>query len=410
MATLKYWLWLTTRRGLGGAESFALLERFGTPEAVYFADGAEYEAAGLSAQTAASLKNKALEGAERILADCDRLGVRVLTLQDAEYPERLRQLYDPPCVLYVKGRLFAFDEEVAVGVVGARKPTPYGEMMAGRLGLGLARAGALVVSGIAQGLDTAALKGALNGGGNVVSVLAGGVDVVYPRENRFLYEDVAAAGALVSEYPPGTAHEGWRFPIRNRIISGLSVGVAAVECAEHSGTLLTMRHALDQNRDTFAVPGPADAPMSRGTNLLIQRGQAKLIMDAWDILSEFETRFPGRLIRPAPLAPAEESARLETVKPGEETEKLSDAPVKTVDNPKERAYITLKDHREEFTDDERDILLSLGEGALRADGLVERAQIPARRVASALTMLQVRGVVEELPGRRFRAAVLLKID
>ena len=407
MATLKYWLWLTTRRGMRAEDSFALLERFGTPEAVYFADGGEYDGAGLSGQSIASLKDKNLDGAERILADCDAKGVRVLTLQDAEYPERLRQLFDPPCVLYVKGRMFAFDEEVAVGVVGTRTPTPYGEHMAGRLGLGLARAGALLVSGIAQGLDAAALKGALNGGGSVVSLVAGGVDVVYPRENRWLYEDVAAAGALISENPPGTSHDGWRFRSRNRIISGLSVGVAAVECAEHSGTLITMNHALEQNRDTFAVPGPADAPMSRGTNLLIQRGHAKLVMDAWDILCEYETRFPGRLRRPEPLSQEAEAARLEGPERPEPAPKLPEEQGKTVDNPPERAYITLKDHREEFTDDQRDILLALGEKSLRADDLVEAAQIPARRVASALTMLQVRGMVEELPGRRFRAAVLL---
>jgi DNA processing protein len=146
--------------------------------------------------------------------------------------------------------------------------------MAGKVGLELARQGALLVSGIAQGLDAAAIRGALKGGGPVVSVLGGGVDVVYPRENRFLYEDVAAAGALISEYPPGTGIQAGHFPVRNRIISGLSLAVVAVECRWKSGTMRTVERALDQDRDVFAVPGPADGPMSEGTNLLIQRGRS----------------------------------------------------------------------------------------------------------------------------------------
>jgi DNA processing protein len=144
--------------------------------------------------------------------------------------------------------------------------------MAGKLGLELARQGALLVSGIAQGLDAAAIRGALKGGGPVVSVLGGGVDVVYPRENRFLYEDVAAAGALISEYPPGTGIQAGHFPVRNRIISGLSLAVVAVECRWKSGTMRTVERALDQDRDVFAVPGPADGPMSEGPNRLIQQG------------------------------------------------------------------------------------------------------------------------------------------
>ena len=255
MAALKYWIWLTTRRGMTPLQTFRLLDHFGTPEAAYFADREEYRLCGLTDWQQRTLLDKSLDGAERILGDCDRLGIRILTIQDAEYPERLRQIENPPCVLYVKGKLFPFDELVTVGVVGTRRPTEYGKIMAGRLGMELARGGALVVSGIARGLDAAALRGALKGGGSVVSVLGGGIDVVYPAENRWLYEDVAAAGALISEYPPGTENKGEHFPIRNRIISGLSLGVAAVEAEEHSGTLITMRLALDQGRDAFAVPG-----------------------------------------------------------------------------------------------------------------------------------------------------------
>lgn len=410
MATLKYWIWLTTRAGVGHQAAFRLLEHFGSPEGAYFADGEEYKLAGLDGKALRSLEDKSLTGAERILGECERLGVRVLTIQDADYPERLRQINDPPCVLYVKGTLFHFDEELAIGVVGSRNPTPYGVKMAGRLGLDLARRGVLVVSGIAQGLDSAALKGALSGGGRVVSVLGNGVDVVYPAQNRDLYADVAAAGALISEYPPGTGVNSHNFPIRNRIISGLSLGVVAVEAGVQSGTLITTRLALDQNREVFAVPGPADAPMSRGTNYLIKRGEAKLVESAEDVLEEFSRLFPHKLRAVSPLSEADEAARLEGIPMPEERTEPEPPSKQEVDKGKKRAYITLKDGQGELTDDERDILLALEERPLGPDDLVERTQIPARRVLSTLTMLQLRGYVEEKPGKRFEAAVLLKTD
>ncbi|MGI5928293.1 DNA-processing protein DprA [Pseudoflavonifractor sp.] len=406
MAALKYWIWLTTRRGLTPLQTFRLLDHFGTPEAAYFADREEYRLCGLTDWQQRTLLDKSLDGAERILGDCDRLGIRILTIQDAEYPERLRQIANPPCVLYVKGKLFPFDELVTVGVVGTRRPTEYGKIMAGRLGMELARGGALVVSGIARGLDAAALRGALKGGGSVVSALGGGIDVVYPAENRWLYEDVAAVGALISEYPPGTENKGEHFPIRNRIISGLSLGVAAVEAEERSGTLITMRLALDQGRDAFAVPGNADAPMSRGTNLLIQRGEAKLVLSGWDILCEYEHLLPGRVSRPEPLPAQEEAARLEVAESPQEPEPQEEVTAETVDNPENMAYITLEDGA--LTDDERDILLALEGRGLRTDDLVELTQIPARRVSSALTMLQIHGYVEEKAGRRFESTVVLK--
>ena len=309
MATLPYLLWLTGREGLRPETAAALLRRFGTAEAVYFADEKEFELLQLPGRLCRSLADKSLAGAEHILADCDRLGIFLVTCQDAAYPERLRQLHDYPLVLYGKGKLPRFDEELAIAMVGSRDCTPYGVNMAGRLGLELARSGALVISGLAQGVDAASLKGALQGGGTVVSVLAGGVDVPYPPQNRGLYEDVMAAGCVLSENPPGTASEGWRFPIRNRILSGLSVGVVAVEAAEHSGTLITARRALDQNREVFAVPGPADAPMSAGTNGLIARGEAKLTRSAQDILVEFSGRFPHKLRQAPHLTPGEQRER-----------------------------------------------------------------------------------------------------
>ena len=408
MATLKYWLWLTGRAGLSAARIARLLERFGTPERVYFADPGEYalmETVPAGVQQA--LEDKSLDEAERILEQCGQLGISLLTFQDAHYPDCLKNIPDPPAVLYYKGRLPDFDRELTIGMVGARECTPYGEQMAARLGLELARSGAVIVSGIAQGIDSHAIKGALAAGGTAVSVLGGGIDKKYPWESRFLYDDVAAAGVLVSEYPPGTPHKAGHFPVRNRIISGLSDGVVAVEGRVKSGTMITMDLALEQNRETFAVPGPADAPMSAGTNRLIQMGWAKLVTCAADILTEFEGRRPLR--RPRPMEDQEEQQRLETaLDPAPQKDQLqADTGKKVVDKKENRAYIDWKSARELFTDDEQDILLALAGKDCLADEIIEAAQIPARRVLSALTVLQVRGYVEERSGKRFAALVLL---
>ena len=406
MAGLKYWLWLSTRRGVGAVGALRLLDRFQSPEQVYFARQEEYELVeGLSRHGRSELLDKSMGRPEQILADCDRLGIRILTLQDAGYPERLRQLPDAPIVLYVKGKLPVLEEEVAIGVVGTREPSVYGLEMASKLGYELARDGALVVSGIARGLDSAALKGALKAGGRVISVLGGGIDVYYPRENRWLYEDVAAAGALISEYPPGTENAAVHFPIRNRIISGLSLGVVAVECRERSGTMTTMNCALEQNRDLFAVPGAANSPMSRGTNLLIQQG-AKLVTCGDDILIEYRDRYPVKLSR-YPVEREIHEQRLEGVLDREEG---APAPAQAVEPPRERDEEGLdrESARARFTDDEIAILLTLGEKNCGTEELVEKTQIPVRRVTTALTMLQVCGAVEEGAGRRFSACIRIK--
>ena len=405
MASLTYWLWLTTRRGFQPEHAFRLLEHFGTPEGAYFADPGEYELLeGLPVKARASLLDKNLDEAEQILGECDRLGLRVLTVQDAEYPDRLKHIYDPPAVLYVKGKLFRFDEEAAIAVVGTRHPTPYGVKMAGSIGFDLARHGALVVSGIAQGLDAAALKGALKGGGSVVSVLGNGIDVHYPRDNQWLYEDVAAAGALVSEYPPGTSPTRESFPRRNRILSGLCLGVVAVECTrEHSGTMSTVNLALNQDRDVFAVPGNADAPLSDGPNYLIRHGAA-LVTGGWDILQEYEGRFPGKLRAPEPVSAETRDARLEDIGREKPISK-PDSDKKPVDKEPSIAYIDLNPRKAGLPDDQIELLTALGEKSLTADDLVEAAQIPAKRVLTGLTMLQLKGFVAEKPGKRFISKV-----
>ena len=410
MSALKYWIWLAGRRGLGAAGALTVLDYFVTPERAYYADREEYDMLPLHPSQRRDLEDKSLDRAERILGDCERLGLRIMTFQDADYPQRLRALADPPMVLYIRGRAFHFDEEVAIGVVGTREPTPYGRKWAERFGLELASGGALVVSGVAQGLDTCAIRGALKAGGPVVSVLAGGVDMPFPRESRFLYEDVAAAGALVTEYPPGTLNHGNHFLRRNRILTGLCLGLLAVECRPFGGTMDSAGHALDQDRDLFAVPGALDAPMSEGTNLLIQRG-AKLVTCGRDILEEYWDRFPEKLKSSAPLAPEAAQARLEDLDRQREEQRASTPepePKEVSTSVPAREVVPREAQKERFTDDELALLAALGTGERSADQLVDLTQIPTKRVLSALTMLQVQGAAEECPGKRFRAMVELE--
>jgi len=407
MAAVKYWIWLTTRKGMDSTGALTVLDHFNTPERAYYADPEELELIPLTPAVRKGLLDKSMEQVDAILGDCQRLGLRIMTFQDADYPERLRQLADPPMVLYIKGKVFAFDEEAAIGVVGAREPSDYGKIWAERFAMEITSGGGLVVSGMAEGVDSFAVRGALKAGGPVVSVLAGGVDVPFPPQHKYLYEDVAAAGALISEYPPGTQHRGYHFPRRNRILSGLCLGVLAVECRPFGGTMSTVNHALEQNRDLFAVPGALGAPMSEGTNRLIQQG-AKLVTCGRDILEEYRDRYPFRLGGAVPMDPDTVEERLTPEE--ERSRETKPAPKAREVKPEEpnRERIPREVQKERFTDDELAVLAALGAKERSADELVELTQIPTRRVLSALTMLQVQGAVEEHPGRRFSSLVDLE--
>ena len=392
MSALKYWLWLTELPGLTNQTRLALLRHFPTPEDVYYAEAEEVLLTdGITREQAKLLEDKDCGRADQILADCQRMHSDVVTIQDAGYPNRLRNIYDPPCLLYVRGRLPVFDDEAAIAVVGTRKCTPYGVACAEKLGYGLAAGGALVVSGLARGIDSAALRGALRGGGAVAAVLGNGLDVVYPRENQYLYEDVAAAGALISEYPPGTAPEGRHFPVRNRIMSGLSLAALVVEAPAQSGALITAGTALEQGRDVFAVPGPIDAPNSVGCNRLIRDG-AGLVTDAWDILREYQARFPEKL--------SQEDAREEPAVLGYE------AMQKTEPRPVPPA-VSLSRNDLSLTDDQIRLLRTLTEEPMLVDDLIELTDIPTRRVLSALTVLEIEHLVAQHSGKRYTRTVIL---
>ena len=393
MSALKYWVWLSECRGVSNQTRLALLRHFGSPEDVFYADAGELLLTeGITRDQVHALEDHKLDKADKVLADCQRLGLRILTIQDAEYPGRLQNIYDPPCLLYVKGRLPAFDEEAAVAVVGTRDCTPYGIACAEKLGYGLTGGGAVVVSGLAKGIDAAASRGALRAGGVTVGVVGNGLDVHYPYESRYLYEDIAAAGVLLSEYPPGTEAAGGHFPARNRIISGLSLATLVVEAPERSGALITAETALEQGRDVLAVPGPIDAPTSVGCNRLIRDG-AGLVSDAWDILREYAGRFPDKL--------NQDGAKEQPVTLGYQArQKAEPKPVPPT--------LDLKKDDLSLTDDQIALLrvLDAEEPAL-VDDLIEQTGIPTRRVLSALTLLEIEHFVTQHSGKRYTRAVTL---
>ncbi|MCI8808985.1 MAG: DNA-protecting protein DprA [Oscillibacter sp.] len=401
---LKYWLWLTSMPGVSNQTRLALLRHFENPENIFYAEEADLKMVeGLKQGEIATVLEHNLNPADHILEDCQRLGQRVLTIRDAEYPVRLRSIYDPPCVLYVRGRLPAFDEEAAIAVVGTRDASPYGIACAERLSYDLASCGAVVVTGLARGGDTAAARGALRAGGVVAGVTGNGLDFIYPPENRDVYEDVAAAGALISEYPPGTESDRRHFPTRNRIMSGLSVAVLVVEAPVRSGTLITARLALEQGRDVFAVPGPINAPNSMGCIQLLEEG-AGVGARAWNILREYEGKFPDKLHpsdRPRkPLPPLSPRP-----KPGVKSQAKAAA---SKEEPEAAPKALPMRTAEGLTDDQITLLRHLSDKEpAQVDDLIEACGFPARRVLSALTVMEIDSLVRQHSGKRYTRTVEL---
>ena len=388
MASLKYWLWLTGRK-LSGPLKLALLDRFGEPDRIYYGEKEEYSLIeGITRAAVASLEDKSMDEANRILGDCQRLGLRILTLRDAEYPERLRTVYNPPLLLYIQ----------AVAMVGSRKASPYALEMGEKLAFQMAGLGAVIVSGLAAGGDAAAHRGALRAGGFTAAVIGGGHDILYPRENRRLYEDIGARGVILSEYPPGTEHMGRHFPVRNRIISGLSLGVVVTEAPEQSGALITASRALDQGRDVFVLPGQAGDWHCAGSNRLLRDG-AGPAMDAWDVLGHYAERFPHKLRQ----LRVEEPRRFGGA-PAQPPQKERPA----AEPPAPALPVLRLDDDHGLTDDQLRIVKALRGRTVQVDDLIDETQIPARRVLSALTMLTLDKIVTQESGKRFSLAVTLQ--
>jgi len=401
MASLKYWVWLSARPGIGAAAKLRLLEWFGAPEQIFFADEQDYAAVpGLGRGDVSSLLDKSLLSAGRILDDCLERGYRIVTLNDGEYPVRLRNIADPPLVLYIRGRLPVMDEEAAVAVVGTRRCTPYGIKAAERLGYELARHGCLVVTGLARGIDTAAAMGALRAGGRVVGVVGSGLDVVYPPENELLFEDAAAVGALISEYPPGTPAAGEHFPRRNRILSGVSAGVVVVEAPLNSGALITAAYALEQGRDVFSVPGNIDAPTCEGSNKLLREG-AVPVTSGKEIAEEYAALYSGKIRLDRKKTPLSERRAEKLAEAASVKNRLNTAK-KEIDKDNGVEYIDLVKLRESLGADEFKVISSVGPGLRHIDEIIVSTGLQPHTVLSALTMLELGGYVEQSRGKYFK--------
>ena len=364
---LKYLVALHRIPGLGPVR-FRLLEaRFGSMSQAWHASAADLAAAGMDRRTV----QEVTAARPRIDPDAEmewleRTGVRAIPTRSPDYPGLLKETDDPPALIYVKGSFLA-DDETAVAVVGTRGPTADGREMARRLSAGLAEAGVTVLSGMARGIDGIAHTAALDAGGRTIAVLGGGLDSVYPAEHARLARRITGAGALVTEYPLGTRPKAEHFPRRNRVISGLGHGVVVVEGDMKSGALLTVRHALDQNREVFAVPGSALSRKSEGTNWLIQQG-AKLVTNVSDILEELNIPGPGQQIR------------------------LEDAgPVGVSRQPRDPLHAEL--------------VARLADGPMHVDEITRATGFASGTVSSALAVMELKGFVRQVGPMQYATAV-----
>jgi len=346
--------------GVGPRIRKALLERFGSARAVLAAAPSELrEVYGVGTKLTHKIAGADHEvDVEAEIAVCREHGIDIFTEGDAAYPRALREIHDPPGVLFVRGAVKPSDA-LAVGIVGTRHCTQYGLRQAARLAGSLSRAGLTIISGLARGIDAAAHRGALAAGGRTIAVLASGVMNIYPPEHDRLAEEVAAHGALVSELPPQSSPLAGTFPQRNRLISGMSLGVIVVEAAQRSGALITARHAMEQDREVFAVPGNVDGRASRGCHQLIRDG-AKLVESADDVLEEL-----GPLVEAAPRDDGQ-----------------------TIHHPAELLLNEL----------EQQVLSTIGVEAIAIDRIISETGLPVSQVLSTISVLEMRRLIRRLSG------------
>ena len=393
---LLYWLWLAQKTEVNNGIKKTLLEHFGEPEDLFYAqkqDFLELEIQGLMENALVALCDKDLSQAEEVLAKCAKLGLKVLPMGDRGYPHRLRQIFDPPAVLYYKGTLPRWDKLPVVALVGTRKSSLYGNQTARRMGREIARQGGLLVSGLAQGIDAQAMAGALEEGFPAVGVLGCGADIVYPRANRELFAQTECLGCILSEFIPGTPPLKQNFPRRNRIISGLSCGVVVVEAPEHSGALLTAARALEQGRDVFVVPGNVDMASFRGSHPLLRNG-AIAVASGEDVMAEYTGIYPEKLSRSASPAPIKQE---KTVQKPAVSKNLKE---KTIDNGPSRPYSEQNDALAGLTPLEQAVMAAIGEGVAEVDDVIARVGRSSGEVLGTLTMLEIKKRVLRHPGKR----------
>jgi DNA processing protein len=370
--SLPFWLALTRIDGLGIRGCHKLIEHFGSPQAAYMASLTELESCGVPARVAQSIfAQAALKDAEKEVLEATKAGCELIAFDSDDYPRILKEIPDAPLLLYVRGDVKVLSQ-FAVAVVGSRRPSAYGSSVAHRLAHDLAQRQLVVVSGLARGVDSAAHRGALEAKGKTVAVLGSGIDVIYPRENKRLAEEIVKSGAVISEFPLGTGPTPQNFPIRNRIISGLSLGVVVVEAAEYSGSLITARLAVEQNREVYAVPGNITSAQSFGPNHLIKQG-AKLVDQWMDVIEEFPADVRIQLLPPA------EASEGEPI--GAQAASLFEA---SLTAEQKSVFDVLRADQTSFVDD-----------------IVSAAQISHPRVLAALLELEMNGLIRQLPGKNF---------
>lgn len=364
-----HWLALRLVPGLGNRLAVRLIHALGSASGVFRASSSELESLGVPSHVVRALATGTVfDAAAREAEQMRQLGVSFLTIRDTAYPQLLQEIFDPPLLLYARGDRTLL-EAPAVAVVGTRRPTPYGKAMTKRLSADLAVRGLVIVSGLARGIDSAAHESALAAGGKTLAVLGSGMDVVYPAENQKLFAAVVEKGLLLSEFPLGSFPAPQNFPIRNRIIAGLSLGVVVVEAAQYSGSLITARLAMEQNREVFGVPGSLTNRYSWGPHVLIKQG-AKLVQDWQDVVEELPAEVRRRLLPPPDATKTGEEASLFA-------ESLSE---------REREIYSLLKVEESVHIDE--IL----------DALPERS---SSEVLASLLELEFKNLVRQLPGKNF---------
>ena len=355
--------------GVGPIRVRALLDRFAEPQAILAASKSELmQVDGVGEEVARSVTTwREQVDLDAELQRIEKGGVQVVTRDDAEYPKNLREVYDPPLVLYVKGGMSERDG-LAIAVVGSRRTTLYGQEMARKLAFQLARVGVVVVSGLARGIDTAAHNGALQAKGRTVAVIGCGIDIMYPTENQKLADEIVEkGGAVVTEFPFGVKPDKQNFPMRNRIISGWSLGTVVVEANLKSGALITANQAAEQGRQVFAVPGRADSILSRGTNKLIKDG-AKLTEDAEDILGEFEYLLPKRAMESLGEAGADGGGTKPALK---------------------------------LSETEKKVIAHLSQEEMAIDDIIRASGLTTACVSATLLSLEMKRLVRQLPGKQY---------
>ena len=405
---LIHWIWLATRPNMNDRQRKLVLDAFGDPEDAFCEGEAAYlQVEGLHKEAVDALKDKSLAEAQKILRRCVDKDISICTYHDGAYPKRLKHIADPPLVLYHKGQIPEMEASPVIAVVGTRKASAYGMNVSRRMGYQIAACGGILISGVAEGNDAMAMQGALLAGGRVVGVLGCGVDVVYPKCNKRLFADMERNGCLISEFPPETPPYRWNFPKRNRIISGMSNGVVVIEAPEGSGSLITARQALEQGRDVFCVPGNVDMPTFAGSNALMRDG-AIPVRDGWDVVSEYESMYPDAIHPMAASAENQYASNDERVvsKVAEkahypEKKRPSDKKKEKtpIDNRPKQPYSDVKDKLSKLPDTERQIAELLTSERL-VDDLIAETGLPASKVGAALTMLEIKGIIKRLPGKR----------